>query len=104
MDNKLIDIDVITKDLENNHTWTIFKIIITTGGRNLKIQNIVSNEYINNENNETNALLLNEEEAQIFEINNNENININNENTYYVRVKDITTKKDGKFRSKRTAE
>ena len=119
------DIDDIIKKMEDNHTGTIFKIIITPGEDvqnidNLKIEDIVSEEYNNNENNENNeanALLLNEEEAQkikeTMEINNNENININNnennkndnkdnnENTYYVLVRDITTKKneDDTYRS-----
>ena len=111
-------IDHIINEMENNHTWTIFKIIITPGegGQNIDnliIEDIVSKEYINNENNENNkanAFLLNEEEARTIKgtigINNNENININNailndenskdnnKNTYYVLVKDIATKKD----------
>ena len=56
-------------------------------------------------NNEPNAFLLNEKQAQKMGINNNENFNINNENdkndnkdnnenTYCVLVKDITTKKN----------
>ena len=119
------DIDAIINKMKNKHTWTIFKIIITPDEGvpnidNLEIKDIVSKEYINNENNENNkanAFLLNEEEARTIKgemeiknneninINNNENININNENdkndkndnnenTYYVLVKDIISKKN----------
>ena len=69
-------IDHIINEMENNHTWTIFKIIITPGRStrkkdNLLIQDIVSKEYINNENyffnlfnRKHNALLLDEGAAQ----------------------------------------
>ena len=53
--NNKNNIDDIINEIENKHTWTIFKIIITPGEggqniNNLKIQNIVSKEYINNKN------------------------------------------------------
>ena len=53
--NNKNDIDDIINETKDNHTWTIFKIIITPGEgarkkNNLEIQNIVSNEYINNKN------------------------------------------------------
>ena len=81
----MIDIDDITKALKVKHTWTIFKIIITTDVKKLGIEDIVSKEYIkdkNNENKEPNALLLNEKQVhqikEKMEIKNNENNNINN--------------------------
>ena len=99
-------IDHIINETKDKYAWTLFKIIITPGEGvqnidNLKIEDIVSKEYINNENNENNepnAFFLSEEEAQKIGINNNENDKNdkkdNNKNTYYVLVKDITTKKD----------
>ena len=44
--NNVIDIDDITKALKVKHTWTIFKIIITTDVKKLGIEDIVSKEYI----------------------------------------------------------
>ena len=104
------NIDGIINKMKDKHTWTIFKITITPGEVEqnidiLKTEDIVSKEYING----TNALLLNEEEAQKIkqkiELNNNENNNINNgilkdenskdnnKSTYYVLVKNITIRK-----------
>jgi len=94
-------IDGIKNDMKYNHTWAIFKIIITPcedvqNIDNLEIEDIVAKEYINNENNEndkTKALLLNEEEAQTIKgtmgINNFENNNINNENNNKQQQKNI---------------
>ena len=93
----------INDDIKSQGTWTIFKIIITPSENvqnidNLKIEDIVSKEYINNDDNEPKALLLNEKQAQKIGINNNENDKNdnkdNNENTYYVLVNDITSKKN----------
>ena len=118
MENKEEDIfndikeNEIINILENQHTWTFFKITITQEKENtdiyLKIEDILDEKYItNNENNNTNGRLLNKEEAKnltkgeiyIANIIENENIinknnNNGNNNTYYVLVKDITHKKD----------